>query len=142
MKAVRKSIDWWIHYLENYIDFQRFRYERFESDIREKYHIWKHTYISNVAQLVENSFKYSGVGVDDVLSRLTWQQIDSLSFDVVNSKRKKKPQKTPSERSGVGLANVSKRLELLYPDCYTFHVKEEDNLFSISLKIDLRKNNY
>ncbi|HOU68844.1 MAG TPA: histidine kinase [Paludibacteraceae bacterium] len=135
-----------IHYLENYIDFQRFRYERDLNLTFEKNITSENILISPMLfqPFVENSFKYSGVGVENdafIKINLTADK-DSLSFDVVNSKRKKKPQKTPSERSGVGLANVSKRLELLYPDCYTFHVKEEDNLFSISLKIDLRKNNY
>ena len=40
---------------------------------------------------------------------------------------------------GIGLKNVKRRLELLYPDHYQFDLIEEGKEFKIELKIDLEK---
>lgn len=40
------------------------------------------------------------------------------------------------EASGVGLNNVRRRLELIYPGLHTIHIKEENNTFSVTLTVD------
>ena len=112
-----------IHYIENYINFQRFSYEsqlnltfdkRIESDL---------VYISPMLlePFVENSFKYSGVGmVNNAYLHITLTtKGDQLYFETVNSKGIK--QKKKERRNGrAGMQNVMKRLELLYPDSSSF----------------------
>ena len=38
---------------------------------------------------------------------------------------------------GIGLNNVKRRLELLYPDNYSFDLQESEKLFDIKLNLDL-----
>jgi hypothetical protein len=41
--------------------------------------------------------------------------------------------------SGIGLENLRKRMELLYPNKYEFNITEEENMFWVRLKIDLKE---
>lgn len=45
-----------------------------------------------------------------------------------------------SQNSGIGLANLSKRLELLYPDKHEFIAEQRDNKFVALLRIDFDNN--
>jgi LytS/YehU family sensor histidine kinase len=47
--------------------------------------------------------------------------------------------KTDSDKSGsgIGLENLKKRLELIYPDRHIFKYGVRDNVFRIKLKIEL-----
>lgn len=127
-----------IHYIENYINFQRFSYEsqlnltfdkRIESDL---------VYISPMLlePFVENSFKYSGVGmVNNAYLHITLTaQGDQLYFETVNSKGIKQ-KKGKTEREGVGMQNVMKRLELLYPDSHHLNIEDADDFFKVSLSL-------
>jgi len=86
--------------------------------------------------LVENAFKYGNLNQEK-------QQIDisieiskkgKLLLETTNSVRA-----SPNfyEKSGVGLKNVKKRLELLYPDQYELRANEEGNMFHLKLEIEL-----
>ena len=41
------------------------------------------------------------------------------------------------EQGGIGLANVKRRLELLYPEKHKLIVSDDDNKFSIYLKLEI-----
>ena len=41
------------------------------------------------------------------------------------------------EISGIGLDNVIRRLELVYPGRHRLHIKKEDGKFTVNLEIDL-----
>jgi len=43
----------------------------------------------------------------------------------------------PVENKGIGLANVRRRLDLLYGDNYTLDIRIEEAKFSVSLKMPL-----
>ena len=62
-----------------------------------------------------------------------------LYFNLSNSK----PSSTiePSFTRGLGLANVKKRLAILYPDTHSLNINEDMMSFSVSLKIPLFKFN-
>ncbi|CAH0125035.1 hypothetical protein [Chryseobacterium sp. Bi04] len=40
--------------------------------------------------------------------------------------------------SGIGIENVKKRLEILYPQKYELNIKDSETEFIVDLKIDLR----
>jgi len=91
--------------------------------------------------LVENAFKHGQS------SKGYWIHIDSeilhhsiLSFKVVNSVSPKKVTKSYKENGGIGLANVKRRLELIYPNRHVFHVESRDSKFTVFLKIQLNEN--
>ncbi|WP_138481176.1 sensor histidine kinase [Dyadobacter bucti] len=95
-----------------------------------------------ILPLVENAFKH---GASEQLGD-AWINMDLLiknnllKFKIVNSK----PEHTfPEEREkhyvSIGLANVRKRLEILYPAAYQLKIREEEDLFAVILEIDLKK---
>lgn len=42
------------------------------------------------------------------------------------------------ENGGIGIKNVEKRLNLLYPNRHSFHSEEIDGIYKVELKVDLR----
>ena len=40
--------------------------------------------------------------------------------------------------SGIGLDNVKKRLDLLYPNCYSLDIEDMPDYFKVDLKIYLQ----
>ena len=83
---------------------------------------------------VENAFKHGDVV--DVNNGFVTIQIqtedDYLLFDCVNSYQKKQ---NVDKTGGIGIANVSRRLELLYPEQHWLKIEEGENVFTVSLKI-------
>jgi hypothetical protein len=89
---------------------------------------------------VENSFKH---GTSQVEGQ-AWMSMDilireeELTFKLVNGKPESS-EKSKVLSSGIGLANVKKRLALLYPDGFDLRIKEDDSTFIVSLSLQLSK---
>ena len=86
---------------------------------------------------IENSFKH-GVGNQ---SKEVWivihlsQTEKYLSFKVSNSKIHQDQKRQSSESGGIGLENVKKRLQLLYPEGYSLEIEPLPDRYSVILKI-------
>lgn len=86
---------------------------------------------------VENSFKH---GTSRMLSH-PWVRLDihieeySLEFKISNNK----PEKISdaAQKKGIGLSNVKKRLQLLYPGTHSLLISENEMSFDVILKIIL-----
>jgi sensor histidine kinase YesM len=88
--------------------------------------------------LIENAFKH-GVSTSVTHSWITASievQNNKCYFNVQNSKI---PQsgKTVIEKSGIGLQNVKRRLELSYPNNYTLNVQDSEEVYSVELQLNL-----
>jgi len=85
---------------------------------------------------VENAFKHSLV--NEVT--LAWVTVDikvsgkQLFFTVENSVSTPVARKGPS---GIGLANVKRRLAISYADCHTLDIRQEESIFKVHLKLEL-----
>ncbi|MBR6043412.1 MAG: sensor histidine kinase [Paludibacteraceae bacterium] len=132
-----------IKYIENYIKFQQFSYENslnliFEKDVESEL-----VYISPMMlePFVENGFKYSGLGASkDAFLRISLKTTgNKLYFSTSNSKGSK-GKKGKTEREGVGIKNVEKRLQLLYPTTHKLEIEETENTFSVKLELLIEKN--
>lgn len=125
-----------IRYLENYIELQKLRFKG-------------HTYIQmtvegagyhqSVAPLiliafVENAFKH-GVATDPSHPITIDFYIGAgfLNFNV----RNRKSIQNKDDTSGIGLNNVKRRLELLYPGNYELEIVEDKNTYNCKLKLIL-----
>ncbi|MTB50434.1 sensor histidine kinase [Lewinella sp. W8] len=85
---------------------------------------------------LENAFKHgigNGKGWITVALRLSGSQ---LSYTVKNS-RVGESEKTVTEKSGIGLVNVRRRLELSYPDRHQLTVRETDDEYAVHLQLEL-----
>jgi len=86
---------------------------------------------------IENAFKH---GTSEQVGKV-WMRIefslkgDQLFFGVVNSCEADHPEE--SHKGGIGINNVQKRLELLYPGRFQFHHGEEGDIYVVSLSINI-----
>jgi len=42
-------------------------------------------------------------------------------------------------KTGIGISNVRQRLELLYKDKYDLQIREDEEVFVVDLKVDLKR---
>ena len=84
---------------------------------------------------IENAFKHGISYQHDSFIDIKLEVKDNnLSFTCRNSKAEKPNQ----EKGGVGLANVKKRLDLLYDKNYSLDIKDEPDIYIVELKLPLR----
>jgi two-component system, LytTR family, sensor kinase len=86
--------------------------------------------------LVENAFKYGMADITEsfINIRITINS-DKLKF-IVENKKSFMTEPDP-EHSGIGLKNIKRRLDLVYPDCHEFRIEEKDDTFSVYLELPL-----
>lgn len=86
---------------------------------------------------VENAFKHGGKADDgaNILINMIVNE-DSLLFEISNSINPDKNQEV-FKSEGTGLKNVKRRLELLYPAKHQLAIYKNDDIFTVSLKINL-----
>lgn len=134
------SLDNEIKYLSNYIDLQKIRF----GDYVNIEFITKTTYENKniepmlLIPFVENAFKH-GVGLieNPFISVELETTVNQLLFKVSNKYSSDKKE-AKDGASGIGLNNVKRRLELLYPKQYELKVSENDNLYTIELKLNFK----
>ncbi|PWV55694.1 sensor histidine kinase [Chitinophaga sp. S165] len=80
--------------------------------------------------LVENAFKY--VGGEYWINIQASVENDRIHFVVENAIPKFT---TPAKAGGIGLENLKRRLELLYPGKHTFEVSKTEHTFRVALSI-------
>ncbi len=88
---------------------------------------------------VENAFKHSMASLSEkIVIEINIEVSDrgELDFRCVNSYESEANNEKLDQ--GIGLENVQKRLELIYPEKHSLAIKQEADLFSVQLKIDLK----
>jgi hypothetical protein len=88
---------------------------------------------------IENAFKHSQEFQSDNISidiKIQLSEEGSLDFYCRNSYQPGNNEVNLSS-FGIGLENVRKRLELLYPDTHQLNIREADNSFEVHLKMQL-----
>lgn len=133
-----------IDYLTNFIELGRLR---LDEEVQVKVNISKmdnsHFEIAPfiLMPFFENAFKH----VSQMKGNKNWLQIDihqtnkGIEMEVTNSTL---PVESTSkqkimENSGIGLTNVVRRLDLLYPDLYELEVFQKDGAYTVSLQLQL-----
>jgi len=94
-----------------------------------------------VFPFIENSFKHGvSTNIDSPLIVIHIKYDEHvLNVTVKNSKGIVDPDIKSGYNEGIGLKNVTRRLELTYPGQYTLSINSEDSLFSIQLILRLRR---
>lgn len=132
-----------VAYLNNYLDLERLRQGKAASI--------NFTVIGEIGEqtiapllfipFLENSFKH---GLNNQINQGGYVNIqleikgDCVHFHIENSKPEKVPLPDPSRRSGgIGLVNVHRRLNLMYPDKYDLKIADTPNTYAVDLKIEL-----
>jgi sensor histidine kinase YesM len=128
--SLTKEVD----FIENFIDLQKIKAPnppmiKFTKDgIRDNYRIAPLIFLA----FLENSFKHGPQGAIEIELSV---KDSMLHFMITNEIPKYKS--TQSEKSGVGLANVKKRLELIYPNKHELRMNSHDQIFRVNLSINV-----
>jgi sensor histidine kinase YesM len=88
---------------------------------------------------VENSFKHGmqGGGDNNFVNIKINVSEEKLAFEIENSKGK--PTEMINDRyRGIGIENVRKRLDLIYPGMYSLQIDEKEKVFKVLLQIKLK----
>ena len=133
---LRREVD----YLRNYLDLERLRHGA-AADIR--FEVEGEVDAQEIAPMilvtfVENAFKH---GLGKVLGAgfvhlLLLVSDDEIRFHIENAK----PSDAVAEAGpgGIGLVNVGRRLDLLYPGGHDLHTLVTDDTYAVDLYLDLR----
>jgi len=132
-----------VNYLKNYIELQRIR---FEEDVAISLDISGQIGDQLIDPMllipfVENAFKH-GVGLvrDPIIEVKIKANNNDLYFSVKN-KLGAETQEDKDPSSGIGLRNVRRRLELLYPQAHQLEIKQSEEWYFIDLHLLLPNNN-
>ncbi len=132
--AISQEID----YLKSYIELQKLRFGD-QVDIKTSIHTDNEN--SSIEPMllipfVENAFKH-GIGwVDHAFINIALDlRQEVLSFEVRNNYNS--DEKSKDHSSGIGLANVQSRLNLLYPDKHTLRLTKENQVFHVRLTLQV-----
>lgn len=123
-----------LSYLQNFIELQQVRTsEKLQLEVSFDPQLQvQQIYPLLLLPLVENAFKYVGGAYQ--ISICAHLQQHQLKLDVCNSVPEKLPANT---KPGIGLENLRRRLELLYPGGSSLQTGLQDHQFQASLLIDL-----
>ena len=129
-----------IDYMKSYISLEQLR---LNNDVPINFKITGNTEGVQIVPLIlitflENAFKHgvSNNATDAWVNISIEVQGNTCLYTVENSKLSKKDVKT-EEKSGIGLQNVKRRLDLSYPQHYDLSVQDLDTRYSVTLKLNL-----
>jgi sensor histidine kinase YesM len=138
-KGEKVPLDKEISILKDYIELQRIRSA---DNLEVKLNLTGETdeiFISPLLliTIAENAFKHGAKGINDDPFIHVEILINGrhLKFKVEN--KKGKVDTDLQKEKGVGLDNVRRRLELLYPFKHQLQIHDTDNLFSVELNVEL-----
>jgi len=127
--------------LNNYIDLEKIRYgERLQV-------VFDHHMINNecsiaplvLLSVVENAFKHgasSDLDNPKIHIKLD-QKVDTIIFEVFNTKPSKVVTDEKSYRKGIGMTNVTRQLQLVYPDRHKLIIENGDYDYRVKIHISL-----
>lgn len=125
-----------INHIEDYISLEKMRFNNtlaitFYKDIQSK--------AIDIAPMlfipfVENSFKH-GTLKEGVLSidLSVKANSETIIFNISNSSSNQK-----THNDGIGLQNIKKRLDLLYPNRYKLDITHNDSTFKVDLELNIK----
>ena len=133
--SLEKEID----YLHSYIDLQQQRFGKkltvdVSLDVGDgQYQIEPMLLIP----FVENAFKHGTGIIEDAQINIRLKAEKNLLHFIVQNKYDPKSIELKDKTSGIGLANVKRRLNLLYGNKHNLLITQKDNWFNVSLQINL-----
>ncbi|MFT6334036.1 MAG: two-component system LytT family sensor kinase [Saprospiraceae bacterium] len=132
-----------INYLKNYLELEKIRQGK-KMDIN--FIMDGEVNNQKIAPLmfipfIENSFKHGisnqlTAGYVNILLEIEKQEVN---ITIENSKTASMPAPSGKKSGGIGLVNVRRRLDLLYPNLYELNIDEDPNTYTVKLCINLDK---
>ena len=130
-----------VNYIQNYLDLEALRQGK---DVEINFEVYGNVGNQMIAPLMfipflENSFKHGlnhhiNQGYVDI--RLDVETAD-VRLRIENSKPDSVPLPEHPRSGGIGLVNVRRRLNILYPEQYELNIENEPNSYAVDLKLNL-----
>lgn len=127
--------------LKNYIDLEKVRYGKrviveFEHDIQEDVKIAPLLLLT----FLENAFKH-GVSQEINVAKIKIElsgDNNGILFQIENTSSLHKANSHNKDRDAIGLQNINKQLDLLYPNNYTLVIEENKENYKVTLKLNAK----
>ena len=132
-----------IDYLRNYLDLQMLRFGS-QENLDVDFQINTDGCQGQIAPMllipfVENAFKHGISAKEKSWIRMNLRCISgSVHLDLVNSVHPVKATERSNETSGIGLENVKKRLNLVYPNRHQLNIVSNDSDFFVHFSVQIR----
>jgi two-component system, LytTR family, sensor kinase len=128
-------------YLKNYVELQRLRKEDnliVTFDQKGELNNFKIAPLLLIP-FVENAFKYSSNHSDrkNILQIILSREENYFHFYCINTKDQILSRKL-FEDSGIGISNVMRRLELIYPNKHDLTINDNEMFYEVNLKIEIQ----
>ena len=130
-----------LEFIRNYLDLQKIR---LDETIPVKMDVKGSTAQNKIAPLlfeplIENAFKHGSYGKNnDGFVNILFNLEERNKMELVIENRfDEKWQNNDHKNKGIGIKNVTRRLELLYPEKHQLHITKNQNLFKVILEIEL-----
>jgi len=130
-----------IHYIRNYLDLEQLRQGQ---NIDIKFEVEGQVSDQKIAPLmfipfIENSFKHGlsnqiQHGFVHIHMKVENNKVD---FHIANSKPDALPHQDHRRSGGIGLVNVRRRLDIMYPDNYELKIHDNPKSYAVNLKLEL-----
>ncbi|MEZ4803770.1 MAG: histidine kinase [Gelidibacter sp.] len=129
-----------IGFLKDYISLEKIRHTEHLTITFIKPNLEHNYQISPLLLIpfVENAFKYVSIDTDGNNYITIQIEIDERHWLHFNIKNSCAVDVTTSGNKGLGIANVKRRLELLYPNEHELHIEKLDSAYKVDLKIKLK----
>lgn len=130
-----------VNYIQNYLELEKLRQgNRFEIDFVVQGSIGN----QKIAPLlfipfIENSFKHglSNQIKEGFVNIMMLIEAEEVSMSIENSKAPTLPSPNRKKSGGIGLVNVRRRLNLLYPGKYELDIENNPNTYKVNLTVEL-----
>ncbi len=131
-----------IKLIQDYIGLEKVRYgNRLDMQLEVKGN-YENKMIAPLLMIpfVENCFKHGA----SIMRGQQWIKLsivikdDELYFNLSNSKPPD-AQESNNIKKGIGLANVQKRLQLIYPDKHFLKIEATNNIFTVNMQVTLQQ---
>ena len=130
--AIEKELE----YIHNYIELQKLRLSQYENISYSVEKVEKSVQIAPLILIafIENAFKHGILGANKTNINIHISITDThIALDVTNAYLTSH-QKDAAH--GIGIQNVKRRLEIMYPNKHSLKISSTDTNYSVSLKIE------
>jgi sensor histidine kinase YesM len=88
---------------------------------------------------VENSFKHGlKGGAKNAFVQIRLEVLDKVLYFEIENSRGETTEPANNQYKGIGIENVKKRLELIYPDQHLLQISKSDETFKVLLQLNLK----
>lgn len=128
-----------INYIQNYIELQKLRLNNIEDIVINIHGDPKNKFIEPLLLIsfIENAFKYGtdykGAAHVKIKIIIIENDLDFWTENTIENYEK------DPENSGIGLANIQNRLDLLYPNAHELTIKQDSQYYRVHLNLKLDK---